>query len=56
MLGATLHVLLCGDVRVRGVDREGYGLLQGHRAGFAGESLALGYLVRFRPGIDGILV
>lgn len=41
MLGATLHVLLCGDVRVRGVDREGYGLLQGHRAGLAGESLAL---------------
>ena len=56
MLGATLHVLLCGNVRVRGVDREGYGLLQGHRAGFAGESLALGYSVRFRTGIDGILV
>ena len=48
--------LLCGDVRVRGVDREGYGLLQGHRAGLAGESLALGYSVRFRPGIDGVLV
>ena len=46
MLGATLHVLLCGDVRVRGVDR----------AGLAGESLALGYSVRFRPGIDGVLV
>ena len=55
MLGATLHVLLCGNVRVRGVDREGYGLLQGHRAGLTGESLAFGYSVRFRPGIDGVL-
>lgn len=56
MLGATLHVLLCGNVRVRGVDREGYGLLQGHRAGLTGESLAFGYSVHFRPGIDGVLV
>lgn len=52
----TLHVLLCSDVRVRGVDREGYGLLQGHRAGLTGKSLAFGCTVRFRPGIDGVLV
>ena len=56
MLGATLHVLLCSDVRVRGVDREGYGLLQGHRAGLTGKSLAFGCTVRFRPGIDGVIV
>ena len=56
MLGATLHVLLCGDVRVRGADREGYGLFQGHRAGLTGEFLAFGYSVRFRSGIDGVLV
>ena len=55
MLGATLHVLLCSDVRVRGVDREGYGLLK-DIVGLTGKSLAFGCTVRFRPGIDGVLV
>ena len=56
MLGATLHVLLRGHVRVRGVHREGYGLFQGHRARLAGASLAFGYPVCFRPGIDGVFI
>ncbi len=54
MLGATLHVLLCGDVRVRGVDREGYGLLQD-----IVQDLLVNLWhsdIRFRPGIDGVLV